>query len=160
MSLWLILSLVALFLWGLFGVCANLASRHFDGYNVVVWDMVGAVMVGIFVLFVFLQVFNLQLEPKGVLFGLLTGIALHLGALFMFFALNSTAVGGSDYSAATQNSSTSPTGKVHTILVLTAMYPLIGVILNYFILNEPLSIRQLIGIVIGIGAIVIFMSGE
>lgn len=159
MSLWLILSLVALFLWGLFGVCANLASRYFDGYNVVVWDAVGAVMVGIFVLFVFLQVFSLQVEPKGVLFGLLTGISLHLGAIFMFFALNATAVGGSDNSA-TQNSSASPTGKVHTILVLTAMYPLIGAMLNYLILDEPFSIRQLIGIAVGIGAIVIFMTGE
>jgi transporter family protein len=156
MSLWLVLSLVALFFWGLFGVFSNLASRYFDGYNATVWEAVGAVMTGGLVLFALLRLVDLQLEPRGVLFGVLTGISLHLGLLFMLFALNATAASVSDGLA----EPATPTGKVHTILVLTAMYPLIGAVLNYLILDEPFSVRQLIGIAIGIIAIAIFMSGE
>lgn len=160
MSLWLLLSLVALFLWGLFGVFSNLASRYLDGYNAAFWEAVGAVMVGIFILVVLLRFVDLQFEPRGLVFGVSTGIFLHMGLLFMLFALSATAVGGSEASTETGDSASGPTGKVHTILVLTAMYPLIGAVLNYLVLDEPFSIRQLVGIAIGIGAIATFMSGE
>lgn len=160
MNLWFALGMVALFLWGLFGVFSNLASRYFDGYNAMFWEAVGAVAVGVFVLFAFLGVVGLQLEPRGVLFGVLTGISLHSGLLFMLFALNATASDNSSNLAETRDGSASPTGKVHTILFLTAMYPLIGAVLNYLFLDEPFSVRQSIGIVIGLGAIAIFVSDE
>lgn len=160
MSLWLLLSLIALFLWGLFGVFSNLASRHLDGYNAAFWEAVGAVAVGIFVLIVLLRVVDLQLKPRGVVFGLATGIALHLGMLFVLFALSLTAVGGSEALSESADGETGHSGKVHTILVLTAMYPLIGAVLNYLVLDEPFSMRQLIGMAVGLGAIAIFLLGE
>ena len=160
MSLWLLLSLVALFLWGLFGAFSNLASRYLDGYNAAVWEVVGAVMVGIFVLAVLLRFVELQTDPKGVVFSILTGLFLHLGLLFILFALSATAVGGSAAPAESADGEPGHSGKVHTILVLTAMYPIIGAVLNYIVLDEPFSVRQLVGIGVGIGAIAIFMSGE
>lgn len=160
MSLWLVLSLVALLLWGLFGVFSNLASRYLDGYNATVWEAVGATMTGIVIAAVLLSLLELQLEPRGIMFGLLTGISLHLGLLFMLFALSATSSGGSEGPAETSHDFTAPTGKVHTVLVLTAMYPLIGAVLNYLVLGEPFSVRQLVGIFLGLVAVAIFMSGE
>jgi drug/metabolite transporter (DMT)-like permease len=161
-SLWLALSIIALFLWGLWGVFANLTSRYFDGYNALFWEALGSVVVGVFVLFALLGVVGLEMEPRGVLFGVLTGIALHSGIIFMLFALSATAVNSSnDNPTETAEEETpEPTGKVHTILVLTAMYPLPAAGLNYLILDEPFSGLQLIGIVLALGAIAIFVSGE
>jgi transporter family protein len=160
-SLWLALSIIALFLWGLWGVFANLTSRYFDGYNALFWEALGSVVVGVFVLFALLGVVGLEMEPRGVLFGVLTGIALHSGIIFMLFALSATAVNSSnDNPTETAEETPEPTGKVHTILVLTAMYPLPAAGLNYLILDEPFSGLQLIGIVIALGAIAIFVSGE
>lgn len=159
MSLWLALSIVALFLWGMWGVFANLTSRYFDGYNALFWEALGSVVVGVFVLFAFLGVVGLEMEPRGALFGVLTGISLHSGLIFMLFALSATAASSNNLTE-TEEESPEPTGKVHTILVLTAMYPLLGAVLNYLILDEPFSGLQLIGIAIALIAIAIFVSGE
>lgn len=49
-------------------------------------------------------------------------------------------------------------GRVHSILVIAAMYPLVSAVLNYTILSGPISGQQLPGMILGVGAIVVFVS--
>lgn len=149
-SLFLIWSLVALAIWGLWGVFANLASRHLGSYSAIVWEVIGAAIVALIILFGFLRVTDLQADFEGMTYGILTGATYTIGLLFLFLALRA---------AVTSGPSNGPTGHVHTILVITAMYPLLAAVLNYIILNEPLSLRQLIGMGLGVTAIVVFVSG-
>lgn len=39
------------------------------------------------------------------------------------------------------------------------MYPVVAAIINYFILDEPLSLRQLVGMSLAVVAIAIFATG-
>jgi bacterial/archaeal transporter family protein len=146
---WLLLSLAALLIWGGWGIFANLTAQHLRTYSAIFWEVVGAALVAIVVLVVFLRFTGLETNPRGVTFGILTGVTYTVGLVFLFFALRS---GVSDAAVGTG-------GRIHTILVITAMYPLVAAVLNYTILNEPLSGRQLLGMTMGVGAIVVFVSG-
>jgi bacterial/archaeal transporter family protein len=150
MQTWLYLSLAALLCWGAWGLFANLAARHVDGFSAVVWEVAGAMVVGGLVLVWLLRGSGVALKRGGVVFGVATGIAYTAGLVFLFLALGLVArQGGLD----------TPGANVHTILVLTALYPVVAVMLNYLILAEPLTARQIIGIAVGLCGIVILTSG-
>jgi drug/metabolite transporter (DMT)-like permease len=149
MKPWLLLSLATLLIWGGWGIFANLTARYMRTYSAVFWEVVGAAAVAIIVLIFFLRVTDLETNARGVTFGVLTGITYTVGLVFLFFALRS-GVG---------EAAVGPGGRVHTILVITAMYPLVAAALNYTILSEPISGRQLLGMFMGVGAIAVFVSG-
>ena len=146
---WLLLSLAALLIWGGWGIFANLTAQYLRTYSAIFWEVAGAALVAIVVLVFFLRFSGLETDPKGVTFGVLTGVTYTIGLVFLFFALRS---GIGEAAVGTG-------GRVHTILVITAMYPLVAAVLNYTILNEPLNGRQLLGMILGVGAIVVFVSG-
>lgn len=149
MRSWLLLSLATLLIWGVWGIFANLTAQHVRAYSAIFWEVVGAVLVAAVVLVVALRSGGLETDVRGAGFGVLTGICYTAGLLFLFFALRS------GFSVAGSGTG----GRVHTILVITAMYPLLSAVLNYAILNEPISGRQLLGMLLGVGAIVVFVSG-
>ena len=146
---WLMLSLAALLIWGGWGIFANLTSQYLKSYSAIVWEVAGAALVAIVVLIFFLRFSDLETNARGVTFGLLTGVTYTVGLIFLFFALRS----GVGEAAAGSG------GRVHTIMVITAMYPLVSAVLNYTILSEPVSGRQLLGMLLGVGAIIVFVSG-
>jgi bacterial/archaeal transporter family protein len=148
---WLILSVAALLIWGSWGVFANLTSRHLGGFSALVWEVIGALIVGVAILGWLLRNGGLETPVRGASFGILTGISYTIGLTFLFLALSSVAGKGSDSSTG---------GSVHTVLVLTALYPVIAVVLNYAFLSEPISARQLIGMGIGLLGIGILVTGR
>ena len=147
---WLAFSIAALLIWGSWGVFANLTVRYVDGYSALVFEVIGALGVGLAVLLVITRSGGLDLAGRGILFGILTGVTYTLGLIFLFLALRASApVAGQ-----------APTGRVHTILLLTALYPLVAGVINYLVLDEPLSLRQALGIVLGLAAVTLFVSGS
>ncbi len=149
MKPWLMLSLAALLVWGGWGIFANLTAQHLRTYSAIFWEVAGAALVALIVLVFFLRFTGLEANLRGVTFGMLTGVTYTIGLIFLFFALRS---GIGEVAVGTG-------GRVHTILVITAMYPLLAAALNYVILNEPVSGRQLLGMVMGVSAIAVFVSG-
>lgn len=149
---WLIHSFIALFVWGFWGLFGNLAARYLDAYSATFWESMGALIVGLFVLVAFLGGKGLSFKPKrGILFSILTGASYTVGLIFFFSAL---------VIAASERSSPSPGGDVHTILIVTGMYPIVATVINYFVFDEPLSRRQLTGMGVAILAITIFATGN
>ena len=146
---WLLLSLAALLIWGGWGVFANLTAQYLRSYSAIFWEVAGAALVAVVVLVFFLRFSDLETNARGVTFGVLTGITYTIGLVFLFFALR---YGVGEAAAGTG-------GRVHTILVITAMYPLVSAVINYTVLSEPISGRQLLGMMLGVGAIVVFVSG-
>ena len=149
MQTWLILSIATLVVWGSWGLFANLTARYLGGFSALVWEVIGAMIVGLVVLGWLLRNGGLETSFRGAGFGLATGITYTIGLTFLFLALNH--VGG-------KTSDDSSGGSVHTILILTALYPIIAVGLNYVILDEALSIRQLVGMGVGLAGIAILVS--
>jgi bacterial/archaeal transporter family protein len=148
---WLVLSIAALLIWGSWGVFANLTSRYLGGYSALVWEVAGAMVVGLVVLGWLIRNGGLETPVRGASFGILTGVTYTIGLGFLFLALTSVAGKGSGPDSG---------GNVHTIIVLTALYPVIAVALNYLILSEPVSPRQLLGMGIGLVGIAILVTGR
>lgn len=128
---WLPSTLVALFGFGLWGLFGKLAIIYIDSKSALVFQSVGVLLVG----FLALAMLNFKLatDVKGLSLGILTGIAYAGGCLFFFIAASK--------------------GKVVTVVTLTALYPLITIVLSYFLLRETISLKQCLGVILALMAI-------
>ncbi|CAN5622270.1 hypothetical protein BH23CHL2_BH23CHL2_06080 [soil metagenome] len=150
MPVWLILALLALVVWGFWGLFFNLTSRHVNSFSAIVWEVAGAAIVGVLVLIGLRRWSELQTDSRGVLFGLATGITYTIGLALAFGALR--------FGVRTDAAS-SGTGRIATVLVLTALYPLVAIILNALLLSEPVSARQIVALTLGLAAVITVATG-
>jgi transporter family protein len=78
------------------------------------------------------------MHPKGVALGITTGLLGFLGALFFLLAVSA--------------------GPVSLIVSLTALYPVISILLAVFILQEPITLKQGLGISFALVAMLLVAS--
>jgi transporter family protein len=128
-----ILSLLSFGLWGLF---TKLAVVHVDSKTALIYQTIGVAVVGLVILTT--VNFKPATDAKGIGYALLTGLAYGVGCLFYLIAASK--------------------GKIITVVTLTALYPLITILLAYLLLKEAVSIKQWLGIVLAFGAIVLMSS--
>ncbi len=136
MNTWLPPALAALAIYGLWGFFPKLAVRYLSPQSALVWEVAGAILVGLGVLFS--TGFRPDTHPRGVLFAVLTGIAGMTGTLFFFAAARQ--------------------GKISVVVSLTALYPLVTIILAVLLLGEGLTDRQICGMVLALAAIYLLSS--
>lgn len=125
---WLPAALLALLSFGLWGLFTKIAIVYIDSRSALVYQTLGVLIVGFITLWI--MNFKLATEVKGISFGLLTGIAYGIGCLLYFIAAGK--------------------GKIITVVTLTALYPLVTIILSYFLLRETISIKQCFGILLAL----------
>ena len=130
---WFVFAILALIMWGLWGFFPKLSTNYINPKSALVYEVVGSVIVGVIILF--LVCFKPEVHPKGIIFALLTGIAATLGTLFFLYAVSR--------------------GKASTTVVITALYPLITIMLALLILHEPISLKQGIGMLLALAAIIL-----
>src|SRR5437016_5405246 len=109
---WLPAALFSLFSFGVWCLFTKLAIVYVDSKSALVFQTIGVVIVGIITLG--LLNFKPATDMKGLGFGILTGIAYGIGCLFYFIAADK--------------------GKIITVVTLTALYPLITILLSYILL--------------------------
>ena len=80
--------------------------------------------------------FKPEVHPKGISLAFATGLLGMLGALFYLFAM--------------------PKGKVSVIATLVALNPVITIGLAYFLLKEPITLKEGVGMIFALMAIVLF----
>lgn len=131
MTQWLPAALLALFSFGLWGLFTKLAIVYIDSKSALVFQTAGVLIVGIITLG--LLNFKPATDMKGLGFGLLTGVAYGIGCLFYFIAADK--------------------GKITTVVTLTALYPLVTIILSFLLLREGISAKQCLGILFALAAI-------
>ncbi|RDI45176.1 EamA family transporter [Aquicella lusitana] len=131
MTQWLPAALLALFSFGLWGLFTKLAIVYIDSKSALVFQTVGVLVVGL----VTLGMLNFKptTDMKGLSFGLLTGLAYGVGCLFYFIAADR--------------------GKIITVVTLTALYPLVTIVLSYLFLREAVNLKQCLGILFALVAI-------
>lgn len=137
MEPWFIFSILALISWGFWGFFPKLATNFINPKSAAFYEVIGALIFGIILLFVIN--FKLQTNAYGIIFGILTGFFALLGGLFFLYALST----GS---------------KVSTSIIITAMYPVITIILSTLILHETLTIKQGIAMIFALIAIILFFK--
>jgi len=133
MDNWLLSALLAMIVYGFWGFFPKIAVSYISPQSALVYEVAGAMLVGLLTLF-FIR-FHLEFHPKGILFAVLTGIAGMVGTFFFFSAAQK--------------------GKIAIVVGLTALYPLITVILAVIFLREPLTLKQIIGLVLACGAVLL-----
>src|SRR5262249_44925131 len=118
------------------GLFSKLAIVYIDSKSALIFQTAGVLLVGLVTLA--LLDFKPATDTKGLSFGLLTGIAYGIGCLFYLIAADK--------------------GKIITVVTLTALYPLITIVLSYFLLHEPVNFKQCLGIALALIAIFLMSS--
>lgn len=133
---WLPAAIFALFSFGCWGFFSKLALIYIDAKSALVYQTAGVLIIGVLVLG--LLHFKPETDAKGLGFGLLTGITYGIGCLFYLVAADR--------------------GKVITVVTLTALYPLITIVMSYFFLQETITLKQAGGVVLALCAIILLSS--
>ena len=130
MSGWLHLSLTAVALWGIVGLLQKLGTNRVSARSLLVWVTTG------FVLFLPWLAWTERLASLTVAqlsLGLLIGLVNGLGSWFLFVSLERGA-------------------KASIAIPLTALYPLVTIVLATLFLSESLTGRQWAGIALAMAA--------
>jgi transporter family protein len=126
MKPWLLYSLITAFFWGLWGIFAKLASRSMGSRNLLLLGTMGSILA----FPVFLAMFHKQLKfdwtSINFYYALLGGVIGSIGCLFFYQAL--------------------ARGEASKVVVMTAMYPAITVVLSILVLAEKPTIYKIAGI--------------
>jgi len=136
MNPWLTASLIAMANFGLWGLFTKLAVDHIDAKSAFFYQTIGAAVVGLLGLYII--GLKPMVDTRGIIFGLLTGASYSLGCLFFFFPASR--------------------GNIMTVVTLTALYPIVTIILSYLFFHDVVSLRQSAGIILAITAMYLFAS--
>ena len=133
MSGWLAASVGALLVWGVWGFLPKLASRDLDPRSILIYETLGALVIGLSVL-AFVG-FKPQVHARGIALSVATGMAGFIGALLFLYAISR--------------------GKAAVVVTMTALYPVVVLGLSHFVLDEAITIKQGFGIVLALVALVL-----
>lgn len=133
-EVWLLPSLLALFIWGLTGFLNKIALRGLPPLHLLVYGSIFFLLSSCVV-----QLFygGLDFDAKGVVLALGVGAAGSVGQLMFLIALRD--------------------GPLTFVSMISSLYPLVATLLAYVFLSEPISLRQGAGIVLGIASIVLLV---
>jgi bacterial/archaeal transporter family protein len=124
MKVWYLYALMTVVLWGIWGVFSKLASAHSRPRQMLLFQSVGVLAFALVVL----VIEKFKIEPS------LPGFSWSFGAGFFTF------IGFLTFFAALEQ------GKASTVVTLSALYPVVTILLSIAFLQEKLTIRQLTGI--------------
>lgn len=133
MENWLLSAFAALLIYGLWGFFPKLAVTYISPASALIWEVAGAMLVGLVSLF--WVGFQPDTHPKGILFAVLTGVTGMVGTLFFFAAASR--------------------GKISVVVSMTALYPIITIMLAALFLREPVTAKQVLGMLCAVAAIVL-----
>lgn len=133
--MWLYLCLLTLILWGLWGFLAKVASHHISPQAVYLWGSAGALFVTVLSL---IMGFRFEYHAPGIFYSVLAGLAGGGGVILFYYAIKE--------------------GKVSLVVTITALYPVVTILLSYLILKEEITLRQAIGMLFALIAMVL-MAG-
>ena len=130
---WFMPAVMALVLWGVWGVFQKLATQHMPPRNVYLVSALGAISVVAGLLFT--SRFPLSLDAEGTLFAVLAGICSALGGLLFLHAVSR--------------------GEASVVITFTALYPVVSIALSVALFRETITLKQGIGIVLALFSMVL-----
>lgn len=128
---WMLPTFGAMLFWGFWGFIPKITTKYLDPKSAIVFEVVGAMVLGIVILSSLR--FQPDLHPKGVALAITTGMLGFLGAYCFLKAVSQ--------------------GPVILIATISALYPVISIALAMMMLNETITLKQGIGIVLALVAI-------
>ena len=133
MESWIIFAVLSLLAYGLWGFFPKLTVGLINSKEFIVYEAIGVILISLVILlFLGKPSFNI----RGVTFAMLTGILGIIGTLFFVAALAK--------------------GKASVIITISALYPMLVFFLASVFLKEPITLKQGVGIVFALIALVLF----
>jgi bacterial/archaeal transporter family protein len=136
MATWVAFSLMALTFWGVWGLLTKVATLFLPPYTAYLISTFGYLPIIGFLLVE--SGFKIPWHPVGWSVSLAAGLCAALGVLCYYRALAG--------------------GAASKVVPLTALYPLLTVVLSYIVLKEHLGLRQLAGI--GLALVAVWLLSE
>ena len=136
MKTWYLYSLLTVLMWGIWGVFSKLASAHSKPRQVLLFQSAGVIAFALVVLLV--ERFRIEWSAPGFTWSFLAGFFTFIGFLTFFAALEN--------------------GKASTIVTLSALYPVVTILLSVIFLHEKISIKEGAGIVFALIACALLAS--
>ena len=127
---WLAASMITVLLWGIVGLLQKMGSNHGTSNSLFVWTTVGYALL---LPFLFFDSRLLSLPTRSIVVGVVCGITNALGAWALYTALERGA-------------------RASVAVPLTALNPLVTLILALIILGERLTAMQTAGVVLALVA--------
>ncbi len=121
-----------LLLWGVWGLVAKFATNEI-GMQVVIWGQVASLALFPFYFVLFKDLLPVQWNGIGIAWGLLAGALGISGTIVLYLLLRSA-----------------PTS---IVIPISALYPVVTVVLAYIFLREELSLTRIIGVVCAVAAV-------
>ena len=125
---WMGYTILTVLTWGLWGVFSKLAANYTKPRQSILFQTVGVLAFALIVLV--LERFHVEWSAAGFTWAALGGFCAFIGFLTFFAALID--------------------GKTSTVVVLSALYPLVTILLSIAFLHERLTGKQTIGIVLAL----------
>jgi len=140
MPAWLAYSLLVIVLWGIVGLLQKLGTNRVSANSLLIWLMAGYVLL---IPWLLSTTRLSDLTPRDTIIGTLAGITNGLGAWYLFASLESGA-------------------KASVAIPLTALNPLLTILLAMIFLSERLTPLQWVGITIALiaGAMISYETSE
>ena len=135
MLLW---SMPAILGWGMYGIFAKLGTARI-GLQAILWYQIAMSLAVVVFLTVMRNFIPLNLDSRGVLFGVATGLSNFVAVVSLFTLLQRNF-------------------PVNIVYPLTALYPLVTVLVAVLFLGEPITIVKGIGAVLAVVAIALLST--
>ena len=138
MKSWILPTLLTLIFWGVWGFFPKLTVQYISPKSAIIFEILGAMLVAFSILC--LLRFKLDVHPKGIALAISTGVFGLAGALCFLTAVSR--------------------GKLSSVVTVTALYPVVTLTLAFMILKEPVTIREVLGMVLALAAIVLVTTSQ
>ena len=130
---WLVYSLLTVIAWGIVGLLQKLSTNYISAESSLIWLVVGFLLIAPFF---YTGTALFRYSRTNLVFGVLSGLLNALGAWALFAALKSG-------------------GKASVVAPLTALYPVIVILLVSVILHESVTLLQWVGVGSALTAVVL-----
>ncbi len=133
MKVWYLYAVLTVVLWGIWGVFSKLAGAYSRPKQVLIFQSVGVLAFALVVLAI--EKFRIEPSWPGFSWSFAAGFFTFIGFLTFFAALEQ--------------------GKASTVVTLSALYPVVTILLSILFLHEKLTIRKAAGIAFALVASVL-----
>ncbi len=130
---WLVPTILTLLAWGFWAFLPKIATRYIDYNSAMIYQVLGGILVGLGVLIS--MKFKVQFNIPGFSYGLAVGVFGFLGAFAYLIAVSK--------------------GPLTLVAPISALYPMLAILMGMIFLNEVVTPRQ--GIGIGLSVVAIYL---
>jgi len=125
--------MIATCLWGVWGFLGKLASRSVAYEALILLGTIGGFLVFPVYMGMFHREFKFEWNSASYYYAILAGVVGNMGGLFFYRAISK--------------------GEASRVVVMTATYPVLTVLLSIFILREEITTYKILGICLAIAGI-------